>query len=272
MKTEILILTVLALLAVLYVGTFTGLFVGVPTTHATRIIDGDTIEVAVPGGLEKVRLIGIDTPEKGQFLFEEAKKRLEELIGGREILLEADETDRDKYDRLLRYVFLNRTELVNTMLVREGLASVLIYPPDRKYEKELIEAETEAMDQNIGIWKYSGISDVFCIGIFYFRYNAVGDDRNNLNDEYIEFRNKCTYPVEMTDWIIVDRAGHSYTFPEFIAQSKTKFKLHTGTGTDTETELYWNSNTPIWNNGGGDEMKMKKQDGQLVMEHVYKGY
>lgn len=271
MKTEILILTVLVLIAAFYVSSFTGLFVAPPTTHATRIIDGDTIEVAGQDGPESVRLIGIDTPEKGQFLFDEAKQRLEELIGGREILLEADQTDRDKYDRLLRYIYLNRTELVNIMLVEEGLASVLIYPPDDKYEEELLKAEAAARSKGIGIWQYTDIPDIFCIGIYYFRYNAIGDDRENLNDEYIEFRNKCTYDMDMTGWTVTDKAGHGYTFPGFMAKSKETFKLHSGSGTNSESDLYWGSSTAIWNNGG-DEMRMKKPDGQLVLKYEYKGY
>jgi endonuclease YncB( thermonuclease family) len=271
MKLEIVILVLLAFIAIFYVNSFTGLFVGLPTTHATKIIDGDTIEIATDNGPERVRLIGIDTPEKGQFLFDESKARLEELIGGKEILLETDETDRDKYNRLLRYIFLNRTELINTVLVREGLASVLIYPPDRKYEEELLKAEAEARNQNLGIWKISGIDDVFCIGIFYFRYNAMGDDRENLNDEYIEFRNKCTYPVQLGGWTVEDVAGHIYVFPEFTAQSKEKFKLITGVGNDTMSDLYWNRTKPIWNNAG-DTMDMRNDKGQRMLKYTYEGY
>jgi micrococcal nuclease len=271
MKIEILILTVLILIAAFYVSSFTGMFVDIPTTHATRIIDGDTIEVAGDNGPERVRLLGIDTPEKGQFLFDEAKQRLEELIGGREILLEADQTDRDKYDRLLRYIYLNHTELVNVMLVEEGLASALIYPDDDRYAEELLKAEAAAREQGIGIWQYTIIPDVFCISIFYFRYNAKGDDRDNVNDEYIEFRNKCAYDVDLTGWTVEDKAGHIYIFPNFIVPDKTKFTLHTGKGTDTANRLYWNRNTPIWNNGG-DALTMKMQNGQQVLYHRYEGY
>jgi len=268
MKTEILILTVLVIAAAFYVSSFTGLFVGLPTTHAKRIIDGDTIEIEGP---ERVRLIGIDTPEKGQFLFEEATQRLEELIGGKEILLEADITERDKYGRLLRYVFIDRKELVNSVLVREGLAKVMIYPPDRKYEDELLESEAEARSRNLGVWQYSGIPDAFCIGIYYLKYNAAGDDRKNLNDEYVEFRNKCEYPVDMTGWIAEDRAGHRYMFPAFTAMNKTKFKLRTGAGTDSAVALHWGSSTPVWNNGG-DTMTLSRPDGQLMLEYEYEGY
>ena len=268
MKMEIIILSVLALMAILYISSFTGLFVGMPTTHATRIIDGDTIEVA---GDEKVRLLGIDTPEKGQYFYKEAKERLEEIIGGREILLEPDETDRDKYDRLLRYIFINRTELVNAMLVEEGLARVYIIPPDRKYEEGLAEAEAVARSRDLGIWKYAGVPDVYCIGIFYMRYNAVGDDRENLNDEYVKFRNSCTYPVDMTGWTVEDSSGHRYVFPSFTISNKTKFILRTGSGTDDEANLYWGSRIPIWNNAG-DTITARNAEGRLVLNYSYSGY
>jgi micrococcal nuclease len=268
MKTEIIVFVALLLLAGFYVGSFTGLFVGVPTTHANRIIDGDTIEVA---GAEKVRLIGIDTPEKGQYYYDEAKERLRELIGGKEILLETDRTDKDKYDRLLRYIYINRTELVNIMLVKEGLARALIIQPDNKYEEEILKAEAEARNQKLGLWEYEGISDVYCIGIFYFRYNAMGDDRNNLNDEYIEFRNSCTYPVDMTGWTVRDDYGHEYEFPEFAATEKTKFRLRTGSGEDTGSDVYWNSGKAVWNNAG-DSMEMRNAEGTLILNYEYKGY
>ncbi len=268
MRTEILVVVALALLATFYISSFTGLFTGMPTTYATRIIDGDTIEIA---GKEKVRLLGIDTPEKGQYYYQEAKDRLTELIGGKEIILEPDQTNKDKYDRLLRYVYVNRTDLVNIVLVREGLATVYIIPPDNAYEEDLLKAEAAAREQNLGIWQYEGIPDVFCIGIFYMRYNAMGDDKDNLNDEYVEFRNKCEYPIGMTGWEVMDASGHKYVFPEFTVQGKAKFRLRTGTGRDDDSNLYWNSKRPIWNNAG-DTITMKNTKGQTMLNYSYKGY
>jgi endonuclease YncB( thermonuclease family) len=268
MKTEIALVSALALLGLFYVNSFTGLFIGVPTTYATRIIDGDTIEIA---GEERVRLLGIDTPEKGQYFYEEARDRLKDIIGGREIVLEPDTTDRDKYDRLLRYVYVNRTELVNIMLVEEGLARVLVIPPDRGYEEELLEAEAWARQKLLGLWKYDHIEDAYCIGIFYMRYNAMGDDRENLNDEYVEFRNSCEHDVDMGGWELTDKAGHLYGFHGFTAPAKAKFRLRTGAGDDTNEDLYWGSTMPIWNNGG-DTVVVWNAGGEVVLRHEYEGY
>ncbi|RLI98036.1 MAG: hypothetical protein DRO99_01755 [Candidatus Aenigmatarchaeota archaeon] len=265
MRNEAVVFVLLALFATFYVSSFTGLFTGIPTTHANRIIDGDTIEIA---GGEKVRLIGIDTPERGQHFYGEAKERLSELIGGREILLKPDVTDKDKYGRLLRYVFLNRTELVNIMLVREGLARALSIEPDTKYEKEIAEAESYARSRGLGIWTYANDPELFCIGIYYLRYNAIGDDRDNLNDEYVEFRNHCDHNLDMTGWRVEDSTGKEYVFGEFMAKSKEMFKLRTGAGDDGPENVFWNSRVPVWNNAG-DRLRMWNRAGQLVLDYEY---
>ncbi len=268
MRWEVVLVAALVLFAVFYVSSFSGLLVQVPTTHAMRVIDGDTIEIS---GGEKVRLIGIDTPEKGQHFYGEAKERLAELIGGKEIVLEKDTTDRDKYGRLLRYIYVNGSELVNLRMVEEGLASVLIYPPDSEFEEDLRKAESLAREAGLGIWEYAGNPDIFCIGIYYFKFNAHGDDRRNLNDEYIEFRNKCTYPVNMEGWSVKDKAGHSYTFPDYTAPNKTLFRLRTGEGEDHNNDLYWGSSKAIWNNAG-DGMEMRDENGRLILNYTYDGY
>ena len=84
----------------------------------TRIIDGDTFEIETG---EKVRLIGIDTPEKNEPNYEEAKLFLISNIQGRKVILQKDVSDKDKFGRLLRYVYLEG-ELINLRLVEEGYA------------------------------------------------------------------------------------------------------------------------------------------------------
>jgi micrococcal nuclease len=123
----------------------------VPTAaRVTRVIDGDTI--VVQGGYH-IRYIGIDTPEIGEPFYQEAKDYNRELVGGKKVRLEKDVTDKDKYDRLLRYVYAGDV-FVNAELVREGYAYV--YPeslfPDIKYYDLLKEAETEAREAEKGIW------------------------------------------------------------------------------------------------------------------------
>jgi len=94
-----------------------------------RIIDGDTIEVHVVGSVESVRLIGIDTPEKGEAGFTEASSFTEKLVDGKDVLLWQDVSDRDRYDRLLAYVTFDNSFL-NLRLVQSGHAVPYPYPPD----------------------------------------------------------------------------------------------------------------------------------------------
>lgn len=116
------------------------------TKVVTKVIDGDTI--VVEGG-DHVRLLGIDADEKGYPCYTPAKKRLEELILSREVYLESDVEDKDQYDRLLRYIFLNG-ENVNLKMVEEGLAIARFYPENVKYREEVTVAEREAIENKTG--------------------------------------------------------------------------------------------------------------------------
>ena len=119
-----------------------------------RVVDGDTIEIE---GGEKVRYIGIDTPETVdprkpvQCFSVEASKKNKELVEGKMARLEKDITDRDKYNRLLRYVSIGDV-LVNLELVKQGFAYSYSYPPDIKYQDEFVKAQQEARDLKQGLW------------------------------------------------------------------------------------------------------------------------
>ncbi len=122
------------------------------------VVDGDTIVLA---GEERVRLLGIDTPEQGECYYEEASAYTRELLAGRTVRLEADATDRDKYDRLLRHVFVTVAPAVpevhlNLRLVEEGYAVVLPIPPDRQYREELAAAQAAAKAAGKGRWGVCG--------------------------------------------------------------------------------------------------------------------
>lgn len=106
-----------------------------------------------------------------------------------------------------------------------------------------------------------------CISMINFHYNA-GNDCNNLNNEYVTFKNNCLYSCDLTNWNINDASSHSYIFPAFTLGSGSSFTLYTGGGTNTQTELYWNSKyTPcpaIWNNDG-DTLYLNTQNGIQVL-------
>ncbi|EKD52973.1 MAG: hypothetical protein ACD_61C00186G0010 [uncultured bacterium] len=120
----------------------------------TRIIDGDTFEIE--GGI-KVRLIGVDTPEmknKNKTIdcfASEAKKKTEELLTGKEVVLEKDVSETDKYGRLLRYVYVG-DKMINNLLVLEGYARISTFPPDVKYKDLFLESERSARNAKAGLW------------------------------------------------------------------------------------------------------------------------
>lgn len=115
----------------------------------TRVVDGDTIDVE---GGERVRLQDIDTPERGEECYSEATNRLKELVDGKLVVLERRGEDRDVYDRLLRYVFVDDV-MVNLILVREGYANLFLIDKDSPYYQQFIEAEQAAKAEQGCVWK-----------------------------------------------------------------------------------------------------------------------
>ncbi|OGB60458.1 hypothetical protein A2Y26_02360 [candidate division CPR2 bacterium GWD2_39_7] len=120
-----------------------------------KVVDGDTVILTND---EKVRYIGIDTPETKhpkkeiQCFGKEAAARNKELVEGKKVKLERDISERDKYGRLLRYVYLEDSTFVNLLLVKEGYARASTYPPDIKHQNDFLEAEREARGNNRGLW------------------------------------------------------------------------------------------------------------------------
>ncbi|MEK6859239.1 MAG: thermonuclease family protein [Nanoarchaeota archaeon] len=110
------------------------------STIASRIIDGDTFELASG---EIIRLICIDAPEKNKNGFDESRQFLSDLILNRQIRLEKDVSDKDSYGRLLRYVYVNSISqqneeiFVNKELVKQGYAALFPYGNDTKRCNEI---------------------------------------------------------------------------------------------------------------------------------------
>lgn len=128
-----------------------------PEARVTRVYDGDTIEVEFEGIRERVRYIGIDTPERDDSrapILEMARLATEanrSLVAGRSVRLEFDVDRRDQYDRLLAYVFVGDT-LVNEWLVREGYAQAREYRPNVRHQDLLFEAQREAQTERLRLW------------------------------------------------------------------------------------------------------------------------
>jgi endonuclease YncB( thermonuclease family) len=118
------------------------------TLTVTRIIDGDTFTVSTG---ETVRLIGIDTPEKNECYSREAASKLSALILNKEISVETDKGEKDRYGRTLLYIWADGI-FINQVLAKEGFARAVRYPPNTKYAPVFEAAELEAKSKEIGIW------------------------------------------------------------------------------------------------------------------------
>lgn len=119
------------------------------TAKVTRVTDGDTIEI---DGKTKVRYIGIDSPEFGNCFADKSKAINENLVFGKDIQIETDIQEFDKYKRLLAYVYVDNI-MVNQKLIETGYAKLLTIPPDVKYVEEFKKAQANAQKEKIGLWQ-----------------------------------------------------------------------------------------------------------------------
>jgi micrococcal nuclease len=134
----------------------------------TKVRDGDTIEITYEGKTEAVRLVGINTPETVdprrpiQCFGKEASNRLKSQLTGKSVSLETDSTqsDRDKYGRLLRFVFIEGQD-VGLIMLREGFAQESLYSSvPHKYRDLYLTAQTEAKNAGRGLWSPEACSVV----------------------------------------------------------------------------------------------------------------
>ena len=128
--------------------------------EVVRVVDGDTIQVCcIAGKREKVRYIGINTPEtkhprKGvEYFGKEASDANSKLVAGKTVRLEFDVQQRDRYGRLLAYVFLKDGTFVNAWLVEHGFAQVATFPPNVKHEGLFRKLQREAREKGRGLWR-----------------------------------------------------------------------------------------------------------------------
>lgn len=130
-----------------------------PEYEVVRVVDGDTIVVNYNGNEEKVRLIGVDTPESvhpneskntedGIKTSNYTKERLE----GKIVKIELDVQERDKYGRILAYVYID-DKMYNKELLEIGYAKVATYPPNVKYVEDFAKIQAEAKENKMGLWQ-----------------------------------------------------------------------------------------------------------------------
>lgn len=114
------------------------------------VVDGDTIDVRLSNGQqEKVRYIGVNTPETNEPCYYEATQANRFFVEGKTVKLVADKGDRDQYGRLLRYVYVDNL-FVNRALIEQGFGETVYYSPNRAFLDEFKQLEREARAANRG--------------------------------------------------------------------------------------------------------------------------
>lgn len=119
------------------------------TYRVTRVIDGDTIDVEMNGEVVRVRYVGVNTPERDEPCYQDATQANRDLVEGKFVRLERDTSDTDRYDRLLRYIYVDDV-MVNEQLVQGGWAEVVRYPPDDAYFNRFRDLERQATSAGLG--------------------------------------------------------------------------------------------------------------------------
>lgn len=124
----------------------------------TRVIDGDTIIVSINGKQERVRLIGVDTPETVhpnklvEYFGKEASEFTKKMVEGKRVRLEYDWQKRDRYGRLLAYVYLKDGTFLNAEIIKQGYGFAYTRFPF-KYLEEFRQYEKDARENEKGLWK-----------------------------------------------------------------------------------------------------------------------
>jgi micrococcal nuclease len=237
-----------------------------------EVVDGDTLEVRIDGSVERLRLLGVNAPEEGECFGDEATTTLRDLLGDGAVTLVADVSDRDQYDRLLRYVVAEDGTAVNEALVAAGAARSRSYPPDTAQQDALDAAEDGARAAGRGLWAdgacgavdpAAATGDVVLVASV---ADPPGSDEADPNAETVTVANRGTTAADLSSWVLKDTsASHRFTFPAgFELAGGAEVVVHTGCGTDTATDLHWcNQRSLVWNNDG-DTAYLEDPNGNTV--------
>lgn len=120
----------------------------------TGIVDGDTIKVRIGSKTERVRIIGIDTPERGQCYYQKAASRMQSLAQSRYVRIERDysQANRDRYGRLLRHVHLSDGRVAAKVMIAGGFGREYTYGKAYRYRSSFLTAQRSAKAKRLGIW------------------------------------------------------------------------------------------------------------------------
>lgn len=212
-----------------------------------RVIDGDTIIA----DNNSTRLLGINSPEKGEIYYEEAKEFLENLILNKSVRLKFGKDKYDRYNRVLAYIYFEDKN-VNLEIAKQGLAN--FYFPSGKdiYYENFKKAWEDCIKENINLCEKSGDKCAGCIEILEFE------------EQTVVFRNVCDFDCELTGWKIKDEGRKNFVFQKFILKGGEETSVIVGEGEDSGEILYWKGEDYVWTKTG-DTLFLRDDTGGLVL-------
>ena len=228
-----------------------------------EILDGDTFDL---GNEERVRIIGINTPEKGRPFSDEATDALSEMIMGKEVTLVNDSKndDVDSSGRLLRHVYVEPYGIsVNYEMIRTGMAFWYPYSSGTDMDESYQEAQESAAYDHVGLWTESQYN----ITIDYIEYDPEGSE---VDGEYLIITNHDNYNINMEGWYLQDEAARTAYEFNYTLEINTSVRIYTGSGEDNQTMLFWGWYQGIWNNGG--DMAILQDENGLMVDYYRYGY
>ncbi len=212
------------------------------TIYVTRVIDGDTFEA----GEEKFRLVNINTPEKSEKGYREAKDFLSQIEN---TSVSIEEISSDKYGRTLVRIY--SPEYVNLAMVRNGLATKFLVQESEL--RSFDEAEKKAVESALGLWERSNL------------YGCV-ETQILPQEEKLQIKSNCG-KIDFEGFVVADESRKRYKFQNLKTR---EVNLHSSEGNDNETDVFWNSQIGIWNNDR-DTIHIFDSEGLLVYHSSY-GY
>ena len=247
----------------------------VQTATVILVIDGDTIDVSIDSVEQRVRYIGIDSPEIDFPLGAEAQAENAKLVEGQEVLLITDISETDQYHRLLRYVIANKV-FVNEALVRSGFAMSKGYTPDTACQEVFDQAEAGAKSAGLGLWAPTPLSppgsaatDISTGGLVIQYIFFDGLVRRVESDEYAEITNTGGTAIDLTSWRLnAGNPGQDFVFPSYMIEPGQSCRVYTNETHDESGGFSFASKDPVWNNQG-DCGYLYDPQGKLIDDYCY---
>ncbi len=239
--------------------------------HVVNVSDGDSLIVEVDGIEEKIRLIGVNAPERDECFGEESAGGLRTLLDNADVSIVTDIEARDQYGRILAYVYRDNL-FINEEVASQGLVLARAYEPNTTLQQQIDSAAQVARKNQTGMWAPSacGSASANRVAIVEIEANPPGPDEDDLNGEWVVITNTGDTPIDLSGWTLRDASSvHRYSLASGTTlDSGEELLIFTGCGESNATSQHWCADGPVWGNSG-DSAILLDADGRMAATFDY---